>query len=83
MSPLFLTVNGRAATVDKSMYKKFASTSGLPHASANTLRKGATSALMTDPKMRTLESETLGHTVKVAAEFYDQGAQQRKVSAYE
>ena len=67
--------------MDKSMYKKFASTSGLPHASANTLRKGATSSLMTDPKMRTLEPETLGHTAVVGAEFYDQGSQQRKVSA--
>ena len=79
-SPLLISVNGRPATVDKSMYKKFAQASGLPFASANTLRKEATTNLMSDPDMRKMESETLGHTERVRAEFYDQGSQERKVS---
>ena len=76
-------MNGRAATVDKSMFKKFAAASGLPHASTNILRKVGTPSLMTDPKMRALESETLGHTDRVRAEYYDQGSQERKVSEHE
>lgn len=68
----FLTASGAPAVVSKSMFKVFVDTTGLAKASANTLRKGATTKLREDAQMSAKESVIMDHSDKTADHYYDQ-----------
>ena len=78
--PYFLSASGDAATVSKATFKMFAEAAGLPKASANTLRKGATTKLREDPGMKGSEPEIMDHSKRVADQHYDQGRTNLQVS---
>ena len=76
----FLTAAGLAASVTNHTFKKFASVVGLPKASANTIRRGATTNLRKDPVMSAKEPIIMDHSAKVADHHYDQGRTVDQVS---
>ena len=69
----FLSPSGDPEVVKKAMFKDFAKTTGLPSASTNTLRKGATTVFREDSNMRSLEPVIMDHSNRVADLNYDQG----------
>lgn len=62
------------------MFQKFAEATGLPRASANTLRKGATTNYRQDPTMSLKEHVIMDHSSKTADLHYDQSRTMEQVN---
>ena len=70
--PFFLSANGDSTTVSRPTFQHFSEAVGLPSASANTLRKSATTKIRRDASLKTNEPVIMDHTAGVADKFYDQ-----------
>ena len=67
-----MSSSGDAAVVNRSMFKTFAKATGLPNATANVLRKSATTNLRKDSKMSQKEPTIMDHSQRTADHYYDQ-----------
>ena len=75
----FLSATGGPAVVSKTTFAQFAKVGGLPGATTNTLRKGATTKFRENPEMRPMESVIMDHSEGVAVHHYDQGRTSQQV----